>query len=215
MLVPAAVVKLNKTHVALGQTSGEQAICSIRAGLARVRPVHLEDRVGFFGKVHEIGHRSLHAVGHLILRDAGFDLRIAVSIEPHLVQLGERVEHAAARFPADARRVIQIQHRLGARSKPDSLVLGRQKTIAPQPRKQRLVRVECVRLRDQHDKRGQVLILTAQAIGDPRAHAGTAGLLKPGLDKRDGRVVVDGVCVHRLDDGDVVDNFGGVRQAVR
>ena len=40
-------------------------------------------------------------------------------------------------------------------------------------------RLSALRLRDQHDERRQVLILAAQAIADPGAHARPAGLLKP------------------------------------
>ena len=38
------------------------------------------------------------------------------------------------------------------------------------------------------------------------------GELKSGLAKRDSGIVVDLLGLHRLDDGDVVDDFGGVRQ---
>src|SRR5260370_12165125 len=37
----------------------------------------------------------------------------------------------------------------------------------------------------------------------------------PALHKRDGRIVIDGIRVHRLHDGDVVDNFCRVRQQFR
>ena len=69
-----------------------------------------------------------------------------------------------------------------------------------------------VGLRDQHDERRQILVLAAQTVADPRAHARPAGLLAAGLDEGDGRIVIDGVGVDRLDDGDVVDDLGGVRQ---
>ena len=67
-------------------------------------------------------------------------------------------------------------------------------------------------LRQQHDERRQVLVLAAQSITEPRAHAWPAGLLEAGLDERDRRVVIDRLGVHRLDDGDVVDDLRGVRE---
>jgi hypothetical protein len=67
-------------------------------------------------------------------------------------------------------------------------------------------------LREEHDKRRQILVLAAETVAQPRAHTRTAWLLKAGLDERDRRVMVDRFGVHRLDDGDLVDNLRGVGQ---
>src|SRR6266850_605412 len=55
-----------------------------------------------------------------------------------------------------------------------------------------------------HDERGQVLILATQPIADPRSHTWAPGLLKAGLHKRDRRIMINGFCIGRLDDGDVI-----------
>ena len=94
-----------------------------------------------------------------------------------------------------------------------ALILRRQEAVAPQAREQRLVGVDGARLRNQHDERRQILVLAAQAVADPGAHAGPAGLLAAGLDERDGRIVIDGVGVASvLMMRDVVDDPGRVRQ---
>ena len=59
---------------------------------------------------------------------------------------------------------------------------------------------------------GRFWFSRAEAVTEPRAHARPARLLEPGLDERDRRVVIDRIRVHRLDDGDVVDDLRGVRQ---
>ena len=144
--------------------------------------------------------------------DAGFDLGIAVGIEMLAIELGDAVEHLAAGVARDARRVVEVEHRIAAGAKPHALIFGRQKAAAPQAREQRLVGVDAVGLRDHHDERRQVVVLAAEAVADPRAHAGASGLLAAGLDEGDGRIVIDGVGVDGFDDGEVVDDFGGVRQ---
>ena len=53
---------------------------------------------------------------------------------------------------------------------------------------------------DHGHKSGKVLVLAAQAVGDPGADTGPPGDLKAGLEKRDGRVVVDRLGEHRLDE---------------
>ena len=48
MLIPPALIELNETHPALRQPPRQQAIRGVRAGLARIRPVHLKRARGSF-----------------------------------------------------------------------------------------------------------------------------------------------------------------------
>src|SRR5205807_3120847 len=68
MLIPSAMIELNETYAALGQPPREEAIGGIGSGLARIRAIEFKDGFGFLGKVHQGGHGSLHAIGHLVLR---------------------------------------------------------------------------------------------------------------------------------------------------
>src|ERR1700722_3655380 len=43
MLIPAAVIELNESHVAFQQTAREQTIGGVGAGFARVRSVEIEN----------------------------------------------------------------------------------------------------------------------------------------------------------------------------
>ena len=69
-------------------------------------------------------------------------------------------------------------------------------------------------LRDQDDESGQVPVLGSQSVAEPGAHAGPTRLLKPGLDEGHRRVVIDGVGVHGLDDGNVINDLSVVREQV-
>ena len=212
MLIPAAMVKLHETHIALQQAPRQQTVRRVTPRLACVWSVKIEGALRLLRKIQQIRHRSLHAEGHLVLRDARFDLGIAEFVQVHAIQLAGRVEHFAARARVDPLRIVQVEHRIAAGPEAHTLVIGGQEAAAPQPREERLVRVQRLRLRQHHDERGQISILTAKSITNPRAHAGAAGLLAAALYKRDRRIVIDGVRVHRLDDRQLIDDLGGVRQ---
>ena len=48
MLIPATVIELDESYTSLGETSCENAICRIAAGLARFGAVTFEDGCGLF-----------------------------------------------------------------------------------------------------------------------------------------------------------------------
>ena len=62
---------------------------------------------------------------------------------------------------------------------------------------------------------GQILVLAAQAVTEPRAHARPARLLESGLDEGDRGIVIDRVGVHRLDERDVIDDLRRCAAAAR
>ena len=66
-------------------------------------------------------------------------------------------------------------------------------------------------LGDQDHEAGQAVVLASQAVAQPSAHAGPPRLLASGLNEGHGRIVVDGVCVHRLHHQQFVHDPGGVR----
>ena len=90
VLVPAAMIELDEAHAALGQPPRQQAIGGEGAGLAGVRAVQFEGAVRLLGQIGQLRHGGLHAVSHLILRDAGGDLGIAEVFQLALVQLRQR-----------------------------------------------------------------------------------------------------------------------------
>ena len=56
------------------------------------------------------------------------------------------------------------------------------------------------------------MIFAAETVADPGSHAGPSRLHKTRLNESDRRVVIDRVGIDGLDDADVVDDLGGVRQ---
>ena len=64
----------------------------------------------------------------------------------------------------------------------------------------------------QNDERRQVFIGTAKSVRNPRAHAGATRQLTARLDVGDGRIVIDRLCIHRLDDTDIVHDRSDVGQ---
>ena len=206
------MIELDEADVPLRQPPREQAVRRVRAGLPRLRSVHLEDRVGLLRQIHQVRHRRLHPIRHLVLTDARFDFRIAVRLVADLIELLHRIQHLPPGRLADPRRILEEQHRRAAGAESDALIARRQEPARPQPREERLIGVDGVRLREEHDERRQVLVLAAEPVTEPRAHARTARLLKAGLDERDRRIVIDRFRVHRLDDGDVVHDLCRVRK---
>ena len=92
-----------------------------------------------------------------------------------------------------------------------ALIDGRQEAAAPI----RVAAAGALRAGAEHDEARQVLRLAAQAVERPRAEARLAELLRAGAHQNLARGVVEGVGRHRLDDGDVVDDLGQVRQQLR
>ena len=93
----------------------------------------------FLADVGQFGHRGLHAEGEFILSDARRDFRIAGRFVSELIEAGDVVQNAAARFGADAFGVGQIQDRIADRAKLHALILRRQEPAAPEAVVERLV----------------------------------------------------------------------------
>ena len=93
VVVPIAMEQLDEADAALRQTPGEQTIrreCSRRL---RVFTVELEGVFGFLRQIGELRHRALHLVRHLVLDDAGGNLRVAELLELNLVELTPGNKH--------------------------------------------------------------------------------------------------------------------------
>ena len=135
-----------------------------------------------------------------------------MALSGEVVELAEGVEHRASRGGIDASGVIEEQHRIALGAEGDAVVGGREKTAAPHAREERLGGDLGRKFRREHDERGQVVALAAEAVGEPGTEARFAGDFATGHQKRARRIVVDRVGVDGADDGDVVDDLGGPRE---
>ena len=66
----------------------------------------------------------------------------------------------------------------------------------------------------QNDKCWQIITFASQSPRDPRADAGTAELSAAGIHEELGGGVIEKVCLAGLYEGDLVNDFGGVREQV-
>ena len=210
VLVPSPVEELNEPHAPLRQPPRQNAVGCIAARLPALRPVEREGRLRLLRQIRQLRHRSLHAERHLVLRNPRGDLRVLILIELQPVQLPEIVEKPSPRRPVITLRIAQIQHRILPAPELHPLMTRRNKPGTPHPVRQRL-RVPAA-LRNHHHKRGQILILAPQPVGDPRADRRPARQLKPGLKEGHGRVMVDLLGRQRLQDRPSVGVLGHVRQ---
>ena len=70
VLIPPAMEELNEAHAAFGQPPRQKAVAGERARLARIGPIEIEGRFRFLREIGQLRHGRLHAIRHLVLRDA-------------------------------------------------------------------------------------------------------------------------------------------------
>ena len=143
-------------------------------------------------------------------------MRASTSVSPEAsggvrVQVAQPIEQQPPALARHAVGIRQVQHRILAAAELHALVLGRQEAAAPEAGVERLIDLAG---RDEHDERRQVLVVAAEPVVNPRAHARPAGDLRAGLEEGDRGVVVDRLGEHRADDAELVDDLGGVRQEI-
>ena len=89
---------MNRTPRSASRRASRQLAAKV-PGLRDVGTVQVEDVLRFVRDVGQLGHRRLHAIGHLVLGDPRGDLGIVDSIQLELVELGKLVEHFAGGRP--------------------------------------------------------------------------------------------------------------------
>ena len=214
MLVPAAVEDLHDAHAALDQPAGQQRAGRERAGLLHLRAVHAPSvSAGSFDRSVSSGTLGLHAERHLVLGDARLRFRVAVLVEASSGSAVPSVSSMARRF-ASLTPGGFCTYSTGSPTlrRATPLYLPGRKPLAHMRVNSACAAAPDDQIRREHDERRQVVALAAEAVAEPRADARLAGHLAAGHHERAGRVVVDGVGVDRLDQGDVVDALRGVRQ---
>ena len=131
-----------------------------------------------------------------------------VDVQPLLVEMADRVERVALELRVHAGRIGEIQNRIAAAAERHTLIHGGQKAATPTG----IAAARPFAAGAEHDERRQVLRFAAQAIGDPRAHAGPAELLRAGVHQDLAGSMIESVGHHRFDDGNVIHNLCQVRQ---
>ena len=212
MLVPAPVVELDKADSAFGESPRQDAIGGKASRFARLRTIKLEGRGGFAREVGQFGYRGLHPKGQFVVVDPGLDLRVLILFEVQSVQLTDIVQHSPAHSPIHSGGIAEEEHRVFAWAESNPLVMGRKEACAPHPLVQWLGVGRAAGAGDHHHEGGKVPVFTSQSVGEPGSHRWPSGLLVPRLKEGHGRIVVDGLGVHRADETQLVGDAGGVWQ---
>ena len=163
-------------------------------------------------EVADLGGAELHPGGQLVAGDAGARVRVSPGCCARCRSLRQLQEIARGRvrLPREiAAGVARLRDRLvGVEGR--ALKHGRQESRAPvvRPDLRHAARI------GNGDERRQVLVLGAQGVAHPRAHAGKAIEGEAGAHLIFGRAVRVGLGRHRVDEAHVVRQVGQVRQQV-
>src|SRR5437899_7945692 len=93
------MIELNEAHAALGKPPREEAIGRIRPRLPRIRPVQLKRGLRFFGKIHQIGYRGLHAIRHFEFRHSRYNQPTISVLDVSLGETADYLEREAQDDP--------------------------------------------------------------------------------------------------------------------
>ncbi len=199
---------LDHAHPPLGEASGQQAL----AAVGRVA-VHVADVLRLFFEVKRVGGLNLHPVRQFEGLNAGLDLRVALTF-----RLMPQVKAA---------QKIELGALLGLAPRGVTNVFDELVDI-------RVFRVDVGALQHtgeecglpvggssggiaawaKRDEARQVLVLAAQAVRDPRPHAGAGETRFPAVHEQEGRLMVGYVGVHGADDHQVVRALGDIGKDV-
>ena len=209
MVVPSLVIKVHEPDTPLDQASGKEAVIRER-GLAGLDAVKLQRFLGLAGEVHQFRGAGLHPVGHLILGDAGGDLRVSNVAQVAPIQGADQVEGVSLETAIEAFGAGDIEDRVALGAEDNSLIGRRQK--AARPVRRTAADTSAGR---EDDETGQVGRLAPEPVRHPRPHARSAGERRAGVQEDLGRGVVELIRMQGLDDRDVINDLGQMGKHLR
>ena len=127
MVIPIAMVQLNKTHPPLGQPTSEQTVRCKRT-IASLGPIQIEDMLRLLRHVHQLRYARLHPKRQLILPNPCGYLRILKPLIGYPIERGDRIDHLPLTERIDPLGITDIQNRIAGPSKLNTLILSRQKS---------------------------------------------------------------------------------------
>ena len=215
--VVGAAPDLHEAHAALQQPPGDEAVRPKSSVDLVVEAVELLRRLRLAGDVEHLGRAQLQTRGQSRRRRCGRRAASRLRAWPGApVQLSQQ----RRAFRVSLSGVMNFAASGGNRSKigfgpagADHRALVRRGQEAGAP-VGRAVGGEAARV-GQDDERRQVVGQAAQAVADPRAHAGEARQHEAGVLHERRRAVDVRLRDHRVDEGDVVDARAEVRHQAR
>ncbi len=210
VMVPICVIELDEPYATLDKPPGQQAVVRKRR-LARLHAVHLERLFALLTEIDQFRTAGLHAVRHLVLRNARLNFGIAGLRQLHLVEISHQIESLALLLDGNSLGIGQVQNRIAGGTQRDSLKLGGEKSAGPERR----AATRTARTRLQHHEARQVVSLAADAVGDPGAHAGPARSHRSGIGEQLRRTVIEILRGNATHHRQIVGNRSDVRHQFR
>ena len=109
VLVPAAMVELDKADTPLGQPAGKQAIRREFSRLLTLGPIKIEDVLRLLADVGGFRYGHLHSEGHFVLCDSRQRFGITKLSVRLAVKLFQGIEHLSSLLPRNTFGIGRIQ----------------------------------------------------------------------------------------------------------
>ena len=100
-------------------------------GVRASSPYKLKCLLRLLRKIHQLGHRRLHAIGHFVLLDSRQNFRVGEPIVLLLVDRRQGIQLCATIVRGHTRRIAQVQHRIALAAQQHALMIRRQETRCP------------------------------------------------------------------------------------
>ncbi len=207
--IPVGVVELDEAGAAFDEAAGEKTVPGEGRLLAGAT-VEVEGGVGFVGEIHEFRRTGLHAIGHLVGADAGEDLGIPGGGLVPEVEIAEGVEGAALARGVDSLGVGEVEDGIALIAEGNALMGGGEETGTPVDGAAAGSAGSAL----EHDEAGEIAGFGADPVGDPGTDAGPAELAAAGVHEQLGWRVVEQRGLAGTDDGEVIDDAGGVGKEI-
>ena len=205
------MVDLHEADALFDHAAGEETEAAHAFGGLVIESVEGARGFGLAGQVDDAGSFGLHARGHLVAGQAGAEFgAVRVAGREILVHAVDQPELRLLQVGADGLGRVEVRDRLGTAGDAHALVDRRHEAGAPVAR----AVDDGVLVVLHHDERGQVIVLGADAVVDPRAERRLAREDGAGVHLADAGGVVDAVGLAGADDREVVGTGGDVRDPV-
>ena len=208
VVVPVGLgVELDEPHAPLDQAAGDQALPAEAIGVRLVEAVQSPDGLGLGPDVEDPGGLHLHAERQLERLDPRSS-RLSSS-------RSRRCRRLSSLTRSSWRRCWSPDNRSLPRLAIGSLQVGDARPLVGRRKKARAPEGRIPSARADRHEPGQVLVLAAQPVEQPRAQAGTGEDLLAREHLEAGVGVIDVVGDHRANHAQVVDAGGQVGQQRR
>lgn len=131
MLVPPGVHELDELSSPFCEAAGEKAVSREGTGALHIGPIHVENVLWFTGKIGELGYAGLHAVGHLVLGNAGLNLGIGDVFVVFAIEGGDVVDHSLFHVATQSLGIRQEEDGVALAAELHALVFAGNEAAAP------------------------------------------------------------------------------------